>query len=74
MPVKYGYSYKGYDLHCDPMPMADGRFGAQVAVYKHATGSEKFGRKFPALGYFATEQKAAEHGKAVGMRWVDENG
>lgn len=55
---------------CDPMPMADGRFGAQVMI-GNEEGASHVERMFPALDYFKTEAEAVTHAKAWGVRWVD---
>jgi hypothetical protein len=73
MTLKYGFFYNGYELHCDPMKMMDGRFGAQVFICDDR-GSERLERQFPALEYFATEKEAVDHAYAFGKRWVDDRG
>jgi len=65
------FIYKGFQLNCDPMPMADGRFGAQVLVLEGETTLQAF--LFPALAYFPTEKEAVEHGEQTGIRWIEEN-
>ncbi len=73
MTTRYGFKYKDYLLECDPMPMADGRYGSQVTV-RGADGSEAIERRFPALDYFSTELEAVEHAKYWGKSWVDDHG
>lgn len=77
MSTNFGfrYDYEGteYLLHCDPMPMADGRFGSQVIVISGHDGAEIVERRFPALDYFATEADAVEHAKAWGIAWIKDN-
>jgi hypothetical protein len=75
MATKYGFKVGQYLLHCDPMPMpmADGRFGAQVVIYSEE-GTETVARRFPALEEFATEKEAVEHARAWGHAWVKDNG
>jgi hypothetical protein len=72
MATKYGYKIGNYLLHCDPMPMADGRFGAQVVIYSQE-GTETVARRFPALQEFATEAEAVEHARAWGAAWVKDH-
>lgn len=67
----YSYKYRACVLACDPMPMADGRFGAQVVIYDHR-GAEVQTRRFPALEYFAEEKDAVEHAYKVGKQIVDD--
>lgn len=74
MTTKHGFRHKDYLLHCDPMPLRNGRFGAQVRVESGHGGATMFNRLFPSLGDFATEAEAVEHAKQVGMRWIDDQG
>lgn len=71
MTIRYGFNYKGFKLACDPMPMANGNFGAQVVIYSDI-GEETITRRYPALEYFSTEKDAVGHGHAVGKWIVDE--
>ena len=71
MTTKHAFRYHGYLLHCDPMPMADGRFGAQVVI-ANEEGSSHLDRLFPSLEYFETEGDAVAYAKAWGIRWVDD--
>lgn len=73
MATKHVFRVDRYELHCEPMPMADGRFGAQVVIYSNE-GAELFARHFPALDYFATEDEAVQHALGVGKRWIAEHG
>jgi hypothetical protein len=78
MSTKYGYKYTyngtEYLLHCDPMPMADGRFGAQVIIIRGHDGSELIERRFPALDYFDTEEEAADYARHWGAQWIEDHG
>ena len=72
MEGKYDFPYKGRILHCDPMPMADGRFGAQVTI---ASGHGSPGiseQTFPALRYFDKEADAVEYAHDYGRRWIND--
>lgn len=71
MATKHGFKYRGFILHCDPMPMADGRFGAQVAI-ANEEGKSHLERMFPSLDYFLTEDEAVAHSRAYGHRWIDD--
>lgn len=73
MATKHGFRYGRYLFHCDPMPLADGRFGAQVVVASE-DGADHVERLFPSLAEFPTEADAVAHAKAWGIRWVDDNG
>ena len=73
MTTKHGFRYKQYLLHCDPMPMADGRFGAQVTIASEE-GNHHVDRRFPSLDEFDTEGEAVAYAKAWGIRWVDDRG
>ena len=73
MTTKHGFKYGRYLLRCDPMPMADGRFGAQVVVTSEE-GNDHVERPFPSLGEFNTEADAVAHARAWGVRWVDDRG
>lgn len=73
MATKHGYRVGKYELHCDPMPMADGRFGAQVVIYTNEVG-KLVERRFPALDYFDTEAEAVAHARGWGERWIEDNG
>lgn len=72
MATKFGFRYEHngteYLLHCDPMPMADGKFGSQVAVISGHDGASLIERLFPALDYFSTEAEAVDHAKALGYQ------
>ena len=70
MTTKHGFTYRGFRLLCDPMPMADGRFGAQVVVTIEE-GAQHVERPFPSLDYFRTEAEAVAYARAWGQRWVD---
>lgn len=72
MVTKHGIKYRGFLLHCDPMPMADGRFGAQVVIATEE-GYEHVERSFPALGYFSAEEEAVAYAKEWGKSWVDDH-
>lgn len=74
MATKHRFQYKGYALDCDPMPMKDGRFGAQVAIWRFPIGTGEKGQFLTTLGYFDTEADAVEHARTIGARWVDDNG
>jgi hypothetical protein len=78
MATKFGFRFEHdgteYLLHCDPMPMADGRFGSQVVIIRGHDGSSVIERRFPALDYFATEVEAVEHAKAWGIDWIRDHG
>ena len=67
----YGFAYKGFKLACDPMPMADGRFGAQVVIYED-TGSEMLTHRHSSLGYFEKEEDAVGCAYAFAKNWVDQ--
>lgn len=67
------HTHKGYVLHCDPMPMADGRFGSQVVI-QPGKGDREVKRHFPAQKFFAAEQDAVEYEKKWGEAWVDKHG
>lgn len=73
MTTQYGFNYRGYRLHCDPMPMTDGRFGAQVMIASEE-GNQHVERKFPSLDEFDSEAEAVDCAKAWGIRWVDNQG
>ncbi len=70
MVTNHGFKYRGFLLHSDPMPMADGRFGSQ-AMIGNEEGASHGERMFPALDYFKTEGEAVAHAKAWGVRWVN---
>ena len=70
MSTQHGFKYRGFFLHCDPMPMGDGRYGAQVVV-ANDEGASHLERMFPALEYFNTEADAVAFAKAYGVQWVD---
>jgi hypothetical protein len=78
MATKFGFKllHNGveYLMHCDPMPMADGRFGAQVVIIKGHDGPVVIERRFPALDYFDTEAEAVEHARQWGGGWIVGNG
>lgn len=71
MATDHSFKYRGHHLHCGPLAMADGRFGAQVAVGEEA-GDAAPDQYFPVLDYFLTEAEAVAHGRSVGERFVDE--
>lgn len=71
MATDHSFKYRGHHLHCGPMAMADGRFGAQVVVAEDAENSVHE-RRFADLDFFLTEAEAVAHGKATGERVVDE--
>ncbi|KVD57296.1 hypothetical protein WI87_18825 [Burkholderia ubonensis] len=78
MATKHGFkrTHNGteYLMHCDPMPFADGRFGAQVVITTGHDGSAVVERRFPALGEFDTEEEAVEYARQWGRTWIDDNG
>jgi hypothetical protein len=78
MATKFGFKvhHNGteYLMHCDPMPMADGRFGAQVVIISGHDGPELIERRFPALDEFDTEEEAVEHSRKWGRAWIADNG
>lgn len=78
MATDHGYklTHNGteYLLHCDPMPMADGRFGAQVIVISGHDGPALVERRFPALEYFDTEDEAVQYARDWAKAWISENG
>ena len=65
------FNYRGFQLHCGPMPMRDGRYGAQVIISNNE-GDQHIDRKFSTLEYFSTEAEAISYAKDYGMRWIDE--
>lgn len=71
MTINYGFKRDGFALACDPLRMADGRFGAQVTVYTEE-GIETVARRFPALGYFQSEEDAVGHALVVGEGLIAE--
>jgi hypothetical protein len=78
MATKHGFkvTHNGteYLLHCDPMPMADGRFGAQAIVSNGHNGPALIERRFPALEYFTTEDEAVAYAREWALNWIRENG
>jgi hypothetical protein len=78
MATKHGFRYEfngtEYLLHCEPMTMADGRFGSQVTVTSGHDGAQITERRFPALDYFPTEGEAVEHAKVWGLNWIHDHG
>lgn len=68
--AKHVFEYRGRQLRCDPMPMADGKFGAQLVV-THRDGAADVDTSFPSLGYFDTEGDAVAYAKAFGVKHVD---
>ena len=72
MTTKHGMRYKNFILLCDPKHLADGRFGAQVAVADEE-GVRLIEHPFPAQDPFATEDEAVEYAKAWGKTWADEH-
>ena len=72
MTTRHGMRYKNFVLLCDPKHLADGRFGAQVAVADE-DGSRLVEQLFPAQEPFATADDAVEHAKAWGKKWADEH-
>lgn len=73
MITRRGTKYKTYFLNCDPMPLASGRFSAQIVISSDE-GNDVVERTFPPLGEFDTEDEAVEYSKSWGRRWVDDNG
>lgn len=71
MATDHSFKYRGHHLHCGPLAMADGRFGAQVVVAEES-GDVALDHRFPVLDCFLTEAEAVAHGRAVGERFVDE--
>lgn len=69
MMTKHGMRYGNFILRCDPLHMADGRFGAQVVVADE-DGTQLVGQLFPALDPFATEAEAVAHAQEWGKKWV----
>ncbi|TAM15921.1 MAG: hypothetical protein EPN65_16535 [Pandoraea sp.] len=78
MATEHGYKlvHNGteYLLHCDPMPMADGRFGAQVVIVTGHDGPALVERRFSALEYFEVEDEAVRYARKWGEAWVRDNG
>lgn len=78
MATQYGFKVIHdkieYLLDCDPMPMADGRFGAQVVITTGHDGAVISSRRYPSLEYFKTEAEAVEYAKEWGKAWIRENG
>jgi hypothetical protein len=72
MTIKHGFKYRGFTLGCDPMPLADGRFSAQVVIGREE-GGQHVDRSFPALPEFPTEAEAVQYAKEWGKRWVDDH-
>lgn len=70
MKERYVFLYRGFTLHCDPLPTADGRFGAGVTVADSPDGWHK-GHVFKPLGYFGSREEAADCAFEFGKRWVD---
>lgn len=73
MEDKYAFRYKGRILHCDPMPMDDGRYSAQVTISSGHGDPEISEQKFPALRHFAKEEDAVEYAHDHGKRWINEH-
>lgn len=73
MTTKHGFNHLGYRLNCDPMPMADGRFGAQVTIESEEE-NQHIDRRYPSLEVFDSEAEAVDFAKVWGIRWVDDQG
>ncbi|AOY99919.1 hypothetical protein BKK81_12190 [Cupriavidus sp. USMAHM13] len=78
MATKHGFKLTHnnveYLLDCDPMPMADGRFGAQVCITTGHDGAELITRLYPSLDHFATEEEAVSYARDWGRAWIRDNG
>jgi hypothetical protein len=74
MPSNPKASYKGYLFDCEPMPLTDGRFGAQIIISKDGVWEPVTSKRFPALENFPTEDEAIEFSKQWGKQWVDDQG
>ena len=71
MDETYCFTHRGYDLHCAPVPQANGRFGARVIV-RRDDPREVQRREFPDLPEFDTAYVAVGHARLVGEFIVDE--
>ncbi len=63
--------YKDHVLSCNTTALADGRFGAQVAVI-YTKGDKTTSQRFLDVAEtFPEESEARDKALAVGMEWVD---
>ena len=67
-----GLHYQGYLLNCDPMPLMDGRFGAQIVITSKR-GEIVIEKLFPSLEAFSNRYDAIEYARRWGKAWVDDN-
>lgn len=72
MSVRRELHYQGYLLKCGPMVLADGRFGAHVAITLQTVNSV-IEKGYPSLEAFADEDDAIEYAKRWGKAWIDDN-
>lgn len=72
MAVLKKIHYQGYVFECAPIPLADGRFSARIAIVSHR-GKTVIECQLPALAAFGVEDAAIEYAKRWGKAWVDDN-
>lgn len=64
--------YRDYVLSCQPMLLDDGRYQARVVITALG-GIRTRAQRFLDLDIFATEERAIERARHLGMEWIDLN-
>ena len=70
--LRFDVQIKGveYVLCCEPMDLADGRFGAQIVITLGLDGGEIMDRRFPFFPGFRTKAEAVEFARVFGINWI----
>jgi hypothetical protein len=64
------FDYRSYRVHCSANTTSNRRFAVSLVITR-VTPERLTERHFPHVASFATKREAFEHGRQVGMAWID---